>query len=456
MIDLNHPPAEPEPAGPQERRDPPQPSSGRGLSVSFIASAGVLAINISTGVLLARALGPSQRGLLAAVLLWPTILGNIGVLGLLEAATYHVARGTSPAGTVLGSGLVLVLLQALLFTLLCAGLIPLVFAQRGAHALTDAYVFLPYIPLNIATLFLAGVLNGRQRYASVQALRVTVVLLTAVLLFGLLVAGSLTLLHAVVSYLLAATGTLLLGIWLLIRSEPLALHFSRQLIRQLFAFGIRSHASNVSSQFNQRLDQLVISAFLAPFKLGLYVIAVTLTSLASLVGESVTWIALPVIAALEPGEERTRTACRFVSLTLLVSALSSLPILIFISPLIDLFFGHAYHGAANVSRLLLVGVVLFATNRAFEAVLRGVGRPLDAGVAELIALGATCGGLAALLPLLGLLGAAITSALAYGVSSMWMASRVAAALGVPTRSLYAPARGELRWMLKTVQAQLRR
>ena len=66
-----------------------------------------------------------------------------------------------------------------------------------------------------------------------------------------------------------------------------------------------------------------------------------------------------------------------------------------------------------------------------------------AGLAEIISLLVTIAGLATLLPLIGLDGAAVTSLVAYTVSMGVMLLRTRAALDVRMRSLLVPTAGDL-------------
>ena len=437
---MSSPPAEPSPPG----------IARRAISGSFLTSAAILCINTGTGVLLARVLGPTNRGVLAAALLWPTIVAAVGTVGVMESTTYHLARRTAPAGTVVGSGIALVLVQSLVFT--AVGAIAILVALSSHHAARAAsYTFLAFIPVNIATLFGAGALNGLQRYGRFQMVRLLVIVTTVMLLGALALANTLTIHHAVLAYLAAnlvtfgVTGALL-------RPHATPLRYDRATLRSLFSYGIRSHSSNVSSQLNERLDQLVISIFLASRSLGIYVIAVTMTSATYLVGTSISWVALPQIAGLQDGAARTALARRTLQLTFALSVLVSLPVFVLAGPLVRLFFGASFASAAPITRILLVAVVCLGTNRVFEAVLRAVGRPLDAGVAELIALGTTVSGLALLLPTVGLSGAAVASVAAYATSMAWMCGRVGRALALPLGRLFTFDRRDLAWL----RASLRR
>jgi O-antigen/teichoic acid export membrane protein len=222
--------------------------------------------------------------------------------------------------------------------------------------------------------------------------------------------------------------------------------FDREFAGGLFGFAVRSHTSNVSSLFNERLDQLVISVFLAPAQLGLYVIAVTLTSLTNLVGQSVSMIALPMVTAEQAGPARAAMVRRYVRLTLLVATALTVPVVVLTPALIDAFFGHAYAPAATVTRVLLVAAVVLTTTRLVQSTLKAAGRPLEAGISEFVALGATLASLAILVPWLGILGAGIASLLAYSVRAAWTANRAANALGLSSVRLlaFAPARDGVR------------
>jgi O-antigen/teichoic acid export membrane protein len=179
----------------------------------------------------------------------------------------------------------------------------------------------------------------------------------------------------------------------------------------------------------------VISAFLSASQLGLYVVAVTFTMVAPMIGGAVAVAALPNMAALNHPAERRILARRLVGLTLIVSTLVSLPLIAFAPFWIRLFFGAGFVPGANITRVTAVASISFATTRSLEAVLRGIGRPLAAGMAEFGALGATVVGLATLLPTFGLIGAAWASLLAYTVSGAWMAIRISMLMKLPVVSL---------------------
>lgn len=411
--------------------------AGRPLSLSFGASAGMQVLNVMTGVLLARTLGPHGRGELAAVLLWPSLLAAFGSLGLFDAITYQAARGTSPNGALLGTGLALACAESLVCVAIGIAIMPHVLSHYDASIVRVAYVFLAYIPLNLITLTLMSLLNGMQKYGQFHALRLIVLGASATAIVALRAADQLSVANVAVAYVIANVGTALVAVALVARVVRARPTVDLLLGRRLLVFGLQSHSGSMSWMMNERMDQLVISIFLAPARLGLYVTAVTLTSLTSLAGTAVATAAFPMVAKLHDLRERRDAIRRYVRIVLAVSVAVSLPLIVLAPWIIDIFFKDVYADASNVARVLLVAAIVLSLNRVLGASLKAIGRPLDTGIAEAGALVVTVGGLAVLLPTMGIMGAAVVSLAAYSVSTAWLLQRTARALEIsPARLLF--------------------
>lgn len=420
------------------------PRAGSPLTLSFGASLVIQGCNMVTGLLLARTLGPHSRGELAAVLLWPTMIAVVGVLGLHDAVTFHVARKTVALGTLLGSSMVIVAAESAVCVAAGLAIVPLAFARYDAGTLRAAYLFLAFVPLNISLLVMMSILNGLHRFAQYHALRMMTGVSTAAAIVSLRLIDNLTVLHAVLVYLGVTLATALVAAAMLPRADLRRPGLSLAFSRQLLAFGLKSHSGIVTSMMNERLDQLVIAVFLSPIQLGLYAMAVTLTAPAVLIGSSVALAAFPIVAHLESADARRDAVRRFLRLTIAGSVVVVVPMIILTSPMIAFFFKEAYLGAANVTRVLLVAAVALSMNRALAACVKALDRPLDAGFGEFLALGVTVVALALLLPMLGIMGAAVASLLAYAVSTVWMLRRTTRALDMSLASVLLPDGPELR------------
>ena len=79
--------------------------SGAGRSVvgSLAASGGLQLLVIVSGVLVARSLGPEDRGYLALLIVISAVCALAGTLGLPSAVTYYIAREPSQARRIASS-----------------------------------------------------------------------------------------------------------------------------------------------------------------------------------------------------------------------------------------------------------------------------------------------------------------------------------------------------------------
>ena len=413
-----------------------------GPMVGTFATTGVIQlVQAVIGVLLARILGPADRGELAAVILWPTLLTVIGSIGLAQSATYHAARATR-VGVVVGSTLSIVAVDSLVLVAIGWAIFPLVLGGHDSQVVHNGQLFLTaFVPLNLLAISMMSILNGSHRFAWFQSLRLVLIGVTVVGIGLLAATGRMTVASASGAYVGAYLVTAVLALGVTVRLADGEIAFSRQAVRSLLGFGAKGALSQSMWSLNERADQLVISIFFSATSLGLYVVAVTLTSLTTLIGFSFAVVALPLIARLDVAAERRRIARLIVSATFVCATLVSLPIFLLEPTLIRFFFGEAFVDAAGVGRVLLVAGVVFGLNRVLEAVLQAVGRPLESSIGEGVALVVTAAGLAALLPALGIMGAGITSLLAYSASSAFMVRRAARALDMPALSLLKPERG---------------
>jgi len=193
------------------------------------------------------------------------------------------------------------------------------------------------------------------------------------------------------------------------------------LIRPLAAYGAAQIAALTPATLNAQLDQLVLSQTVPAADLGRYAIAVSISLLPMPLVGAIGYVALPRLAAQR---EITGTTRRFQRLSVLVGAglavATLVPMAAVSSWLVPLVFGPAYHGVAPLLWILTPGSVFLACGQVTGDLLRGRGEPKVVAVAQGIAAIFTVVLLFALLPLVGVYGAAIASTIAYGVALVAM------------------------------------
>ena len=421
---------------------------------SLAATLCVQAIQAITVILVARILGPTGRGELTAVILWPMLLTTLGSLGMYQAVTYFAAR-TRDLSALVGTTLVFLVVDAAVLVAAGLLLLPLVLGDYGSDVVSTGQNFLAlYIPFVLVAMTMLSFLNGQHRFRWLQSLRLLLVGLTLVVIGVIAAFGDLTLGRAAAGYLVGTGSVAVIGLIVVLRSVRRRLLVRWATLRDLLAYGLKTLLSVSLWNINERADQLVLSAFFSAATLGLYVVGVTMTAVTTTIGFGFALVALPLVAGAGSIAERREIAHTVVAATLLAGVVITVPLLILEPWLIRTLFGEEFEGAIDVGRILLIAAVFFGLNRVLEAVLQGVGRPLDSSIGEAIALVCTVVGLAVLLPTIGFLGAGITSLIAYLAATAFLVRRASRALEVPALALMVPEPAALRDMLTYARGRL--
>lgn len=343
--------------------------------------------------------------------LWPSILASVGSLGLADSFTHHAAKRLSVRAATIAK---IIGVQTLILIPVGLALLPVLLADESPDVLRLTLLNLSFIPVYLAGSYAMSFVAGRGQLAAFQFLRGALFLVIVMGYSGALIAGQLTILSAVLIYLVAHAAQLGCSLLVLHRAGR-SRDQGEVSVRRLLSFGVRSHAATLPSMANERLDQLVLTVLATPRVLGLYVVAVTLTAPIVLVGTSVAYVALPEVSAHCQACGR-RTALRYAGTGLVVAALLAMCLAIFADTLIVLVFGASFAGAAAALPWLLLGSVFLAVNRVASACWKGLGLPGHASLAETIGLLLTVPGLLLVVPRYGFVGAAAVSAVAYGAA----------------------------------------
>jgi O-antigen/teichoic acid export membrane protein len=438
----------------------PSPTSGSALlryvSMSLGASLTIQVLNVATGVLTARMLGPAGKGELTAVMLWPGLLASLGFLGLTDAITYFASQKPARGQAILGTGLVAALVQSTVLMTLGYALLPHVMVNFDPATIEIARLCLWWIPLNMVTLYAMSLLSAQLRFAAYNVVRLSVIAATFGGLVWLMSADVLSVEHATYVYLAANGVTMVLALALCARRVRLTLQLDPGLLRRLLGFGLRAHVSSLAAIINTRGDQTMVSIFLPPVQLGLYAVAGSLTWAVTLIVASIAPVIMPSILVLSDQPSRVHRLGQLTRACLALSMLAAVVLFPLASLLIVLFFGAAFEPVTDVARLLLLAAVITSGVTPMSFGLKAFGLPTEAALADLAGLVTMLTSLLIFLPTLGLIGAGLAPVLAAITTLICLAVAFHCRLGVPFSQLIRPTRGDATWILGLVRRRLLR
>lgn len=181
-------------------------------------------------------------------------------------------------------------------------------------------------------------------------------------------------------------------------------------------FGLRGQVGNVFQFLGVRLDLLVVPALLDLRAAGIYYLAVRVSDVVGQVATAASSLVFPRVAGQED-RHATELTERAVRLTVLAVAVAGLLLGLGGELVLRLAFGPEYAAGAAALAILLVATVPLAVGRVLAADLKGRGRPGVVSLAAGLSVVATVAFDFALVPMLGIEGAALASVLTYLAST---------------------------------------
>lgn len=411
--------------------------------LTFATNTTLAVVNITTGILAARLLGVAGRGELAALQLWPMVFASLAALGMPEALAYLSAKRPELTGPYTGTAVFLSGLASLVLFVATYPLIPLLLSQHSSGTVQAAQIYLSILPLWTLGGLPFHVLRGQNHFAAWNALRLLAPL-------GWLIVIVLSYLTERTSAQELATSYLAIYVLILIpvwsstsRRVTGSFRPDRSLSTPLLRFGLPTLATTAPQLLNLRLDQLLIAAFLDARQLGLYVVAVTWSGAILPAMQAFSAVIMPRIAKEREQDAQIQLASTIVALGFVLSAVGAIAAAVLSPIFVPLLFGDAFRDAIPVAALLSGAVGALAFGSITTEVLRGMGHPLPVMWAELAALVVAAVALAILLPVHGIRGAAVATALSYTTGAGFMVANLRRRLGLEARQLLLVGRNDI-------------
>lgn len=372
-------------------------------------------IGFATSFLLAGMLLPEGRGQYALLVLVPGMLNALGQLGLPSAMSFFAGRGMridelQRLGWILTVGLsvflvggTLLLLPFLIETVLQAvdeELIPLALAS---------------VPFQLSTAFAGSALIGRQvmrNYNLIIVAQSVLMLAGVIVLVGWLDLGVSGALASFVAVAVVAAIATTIELSRVVRSAPPDGPHIR--FGSFLSYGLRIYPASVTGYFSYRADVLLLGAMLGDAaSVGLYTFAVSLAELAFMVPDSVSTVFYPRVAGMDrrDADALAPQVSRFTLLVTCIALVGLVPAAWLATNVIL----PAYAESMPAFLVLLPGIVALSVSKVLAGYIGGLGLPLHVARASVVNLVVNLVANVVLIPMLGIIGAALASMISYVV-----------------------------------------
>lgn len=379
-------------------------------------------LGIVTGVVLARALGPYDRGILALVLLVPSTVVTLVKLGMTQANVYFINREHVPAAQVASNATVLAIVlgavTATVVWLLRSGLLDTVLRNVPPWALALA---LARVPLMLLDDYLYGVLQATGQFRVYN----TRLLVSESLRFVLVTVALLVLHMGLFAAVLIHTLTTAFNVtWLVVTTRrviPFTLRVDRPLLRRQLTFGVQSYVQTLTSHMLLRADVYMVSYFLGPAETAFYSLALRFTELVLEIPQAVGVVLYPRLASL-PEDQIHRLTAQACRRTLVLTGSFVIPLVLLGPSLIVLWYGEAYAPAGRPLLWAGIGALALSVFVILTRDFTSQNRQRVNIAAGVPALGLNLLLNIFLIPAFGIVGAAMATAISYSIACVVLLS----------------------------------
>jgi len=346
---------------------------------TMVFSMAILVINMATGMVTARLLGPEGRGLQTAMILWPQFLAFASTFGIHAALLYHMKKNPEREAN---------LYYASLWLSLCAGAVCVVAglflipAWLEADAVPVAMWLMAGTPFMLLFFMHNALFRGREEFHLFNRMRYLVPLLTLAALLVLAMLDSLTPTTSAVVYIAPYAPVTMLAIIRAMRvyGRPV-LAGLLSTCKKVLAYGFGAYGIDLLGNLILYIDQIILINLLAPGPLGLYVVAVSLSRVTAIFSSSIIMVLYPKASSLPPKE--AALLCLRVFKLSLTAALAFVAVFMVAAPLmIHLLYGERFVESTGVFRLLVLEVVISGAALVLAQAFMAIGKPFVVTVSQ--------------------------------------------------------------------------
>jgi O-antigen/teichoic acid export membrane protein len=348
--------------------------AGAAAAQTMLVRIAVLAINILTGILSARLLGPLGKGEQAAIIVWPQMVPICVTLGLPTALLFNVKRNPESQSDLFSAVLVLAAVAGGVAGAIGAILLPHWLGHFEDGAILCSQLLMLSVPYSLIYLVTQGIIEARGKFALQNTLVLASAMFAVIVISVLGLTGKANSITIALAYILTGPPVGVISIIYVVRlTRPRFRNFSGS-VATLLRFGVRQYLGDLFGVLTGVVDQFMIAGFLAPRMIGLYVVAASLCRALSLIQQSMVTVLLPKVVG-QSVENICESVPRAARVNLAISLAPTLLIGLGGEKLMQLVYGPSFSPGATVIWLLVTDTLVGGAARILSQAVLATGRP---------------------------------------------------------------------------------
>ncbi|MCE7053709.1 polysaccharide biosynthesis C-terminal domain-containing protein [Algoriphagus sp. AGSA1] len=394
----------------------------------------IIFFGVATSIVTARFIGPEGNGIIAGLIVYPSLFMSFGSLGIRQSTAYFLGKKIYSEDRIKTAITQIWSLTTIVSLIVCFVLMTY-FSKSGENFLWVILALLP-IPFSLFITYNSGIFLGRndlQSFNKVNWVPPFIVLVVSLILVGLFNQG-------VQGALIAAVGgQLFMAMFMLFKNEFLkafSLQYDFKVIKSMLSLGIVYAIALLIINLNYKVDVILLDKLSTSYELGIYSKGAGIIQYLWQIPMVLSTIIFSRSASAKDDYVFSLKVAQLLRISLVIVGGASL-VLFFLSNFVILtMYGEAFRDSISVLKILLPGVLLLTVFKVMNMDLAGKGKPwisMKAMVPALI--------LNVVLNLLwiqdyGANGASFASSISYSVAAILFAYFYCKETKVPAKELF--------------------
>jgi O-antigen/teichoic acid export membrane protein len=308
-------------------------------------------------IILARWLGPSQRGVFAAIILIPTILQYFVNFGLSSATIYFTAQPNSDKNTIWSNLIFIGFIQSITGILIGYFIINFYLQKYGLAIVNLGYLYLFTVPLGLFGMYATYMLQGASHFKVTNLLKCIVPMGYCIGIIWLKIQINLSIKNLVYVQLIIQSLYLIIAVFFLYKTllNQFIFKIEYKSIHQMIKYGIKVWFGDIAQLANSRIDQFLIGGILSSRDLGIYTVAISVAKFTSVFADAVSTVMLPSIIGKNSFQHKVLEMLNFFKKYWLFSVFFHGIFALMLPILIPFVFGNAYSESIIICQILVIG-----------------------------------------------------------------------------------------------------
>ena len=333
----------------------------------------MIVLGLGTSIITARYIGPDGNGVIAALLVYPSLFMSIGSLGIRQSTTYFLGKGIYSESQI-KQAISQIWMFTTIFSMLVSFFLMKYFSETGHNLLLVILALIP-IPFSLFNTYNSGIFLGKNDITTfnkinwIPSLIVFLGTLVFVVGFSLDVAGAM---------LAAIGGPLFIAIVLLFKNkfiQSFSLKFDWKIIKSMLSLGMVYAISLLVINLNYKADIIILDKLSTPYEMGVYAKGSAITQYLWQIPMLFSTIVFARSAVSKNDKLFSHKVAQLLRVSFVFIFLASIVLMLFSDFIITGMYGQAFKGSICVLNYLLPGVLILTIFKVMNVDLSGKGKP---------------------------------------------------------------------------------